>query len=454
MISTNKIVENLLNGKEKITPTIIRNIDNKINELEKNFNNLVSINVRKKTLILLKSFLLKNKEQFIKLINLEVFKTLDESSAEFNYAIEFVNYSLKILNQYKFEILENKNTEIFLKSSGIVFAITPYNDPLAGMIRKIAPSIAAGSPLIVKTSSYNLKICKFIDLSLPKEIKKFLKFVYIKKKNNINRIIQNKKIKIVTFTGSTEIGLKLNNIKTKHLQKKILELGGINYAVICDNHNLDNIVNEIITRKIKAAGQACSSINKVFVKKNIKNEFENLLKIKVSKLICGNINQKVQPDFGPVISTKHYKFLEKLKNKLLRFNRLIVKSKSNEDAANLYPFIITESNFDDNVFDKIETFGPLLGISYFNDEKKLFKKISSSEYSLVCYIFSRSKQIISLAKKLDFGSIGINTTKIQSPGSPTGGNNLSGIGREGGIWGFEEFLSTVNYVKGNNEKSN
>ena len=89
----------------------------------------------------------------------------------------------------------------------------------------------------------------------------------------------------------------------------------------------------------------------------------------------------------------------------------------------------------------------MLGISYFNNEKKLFKKISSSEYSLVFYLFSKSKKIINLAKKLNFGSIGVNTTKIQSPGSPTGGNNLSGIGREGGIWGFEEFLSTVNYVK-------
>jgi len=447
MSSTNKIVDNLLNGKKKITPTIIRNIDNKINKLEKHFDNLTSINKRKKILILLKSFLLKNKKQFIKLINFEVYKTLDESIGEFNYAIEFINYSLKILNQYKFVTLEDKNREIFVKSRGIVFAITPYNDPLAGMIRKIAPSIASGSPLIVKTSSYNLKLCKFIDLSLPKEIKKFLKFVYIKKKNNINRIIKNQKIKLITFTGSTEIGLKLNNIKTKHLQKKIFELGGINYAVVCDKHNLNNIINEIIIRKIKAAGQACSSINKVFVKKNIKSEFENLLKIKVNKLFCGNINQKVQPDFGPVISNKHYSFLEKLKNKSLRYNRLIVKSKSNEDTANLYPLIVTESNFDDNIYDKIETFGPLLGISYFNNEKKLFKKISSSEYSLVFYLFSSSKRIINLAKKLDFGSIGINTTKIQSPGSPTGGNNLSGIGREGGIWGFEEFLSTVNYVK-------
>ena len=83
MSSTNKIVENLLNGKEKISPTIIRNIDNKINKLEKNFDNLISINKRKKILILLKSCLLKNKKQFIKLINLEVFKTLDESLGEF-----------------------------------------------------------------------------------------------------------------------------------------------------------------------------------------------------------------------------------------------------------------------------------------------------------------------------------------------------------------------------------
>ncbi len=446
MNSTNKLVNHILNDRIKIFSTNPRVIESQINELDKNLLNLDGIVERKKILKLLKSFLIKNKIQLIKLINQEVFKTKQESIDEFNYAVEFVNYSLKILNQYKFKVSGEKNREIFIKSSGIVFAITPYNDPLAGMIRKIAPSIASGSPLIVKTSSLNIKICKFIDLKLPNEIKKILKFVYVTKKNYINKIIQNKKIKLITFTGSTEVGLKINNIKTKHFQKKILELGGINYAVIFDNKNLNNIIDEIIIRKIKAAGQACSSINKVFVHKNIKNEFENLLKIKVSKLICGNINKKIQPDFGPVISSRHYNFLKKLKKESLKLNRFIVQSQSNEDIANLYPLMIMESNFNDNVFDKIETFGPLLGISYFKNEKKLFEKISSSEYSLVCYFFSRNKKIINFTKTLNFGSIGINTTKIQSPGTPTGGNNLSGIGREGGIWGFEEFLSTVNYV--------
>ena len=111
MSSINKIVDNLLNGKEKINPTIVRNIDNKINNLEKNFDNLISINNRKKILILLKSYLLKNKKQFIKLINLEVFKTLDESLGEFNYSIEFIDYSLKILSQYKFVTLSDNLIE-------------------------------------------------------------------------------------------------------------------------------------------------------------------------------------------------------------------------------------------------------------------------------------------------------------------------------------------------------
>ena len=88
----------------------------------------------------------------------------------------------------------------------------------------------------------------------------------------------------------------------------------------------------------------------------------------------------------------------------------------------------------------------MLGVSYFNENIKVLKKISKSDYSLVCYLFTKNQKIIDASKNLNLGSIGINTTKIQSPGSPTGGNNLSGIGREGGIWGFEEFLTTVNYV--------
>ena len=127
---------------------------------------------------------------------------------------------------------------------------------------------------------------------------------------------------------------------------------------------------------------------------------------------------------------------------------MCIRDRSNNlhNCDNLFPLQIFQVGFNDNIFDNIETFGPLLGVSYYSDEKKLFNKISLSKYSLVCYFFSSSKRFINLTKKLNFGSIGINTTKIQSPASPTGGNNLSGIGREGGIWGFEEFLSTVNYV--------
>ena len=447
MTSINNTLNNLLNEKIKIIPNSSLSIDKYINDQKNNIKLIAKIEQRKKILLSLKKFLLKNKKYFIKLINLEVYKTIDESKGEFDYAIEFIDYSLTTLKNYKFEKKNNKNRSIFLKPSGLVFAITPYNDPLAGMIRKIAPSIAAGSPIIVKTSSYNLKICKFFDIFLTKDLNKIIKFVFIKDKKIINKIIQSNEIKIVTFTGSTEVGLKINSVPTNHLQKKILELGGINYAIVNSKYKLNKIVEEILIRKIKAAGQACSSINKIFVDKKIKKDFEIILKKQVKKLICGCIDKNIQPNFGPVISNKHYKFLLKLKNKLLKKNKLITESKNLSNTDNLFPLTIFNVSFDDQVFDKFETFGPLLGVNYYSNEKKLMNKIASSNYSLVCYIYTKNKKFIDFSKNLKFGSIGINTTKIQSPGSPTGGNDLSGIGREGGIWGFEEFLSTVNYVK-------
>ena len=126
--------------------------------------------------------------------------------------------------------------------------------------------------------------------------------------------------------------------------------------------------------------------------------------------------------------------------------KLIGRAKSYNNTDNLFPLTIVSSKIDDSVFDIHETFSPLLGVSYFSSDKKIFDKISRSEYSLVCYIFSNNSKIINKTKSLNFGSIGINTTKIQSPACPTGGNNRSGIGREGGEWGFEEFLTTINYV--------
>lgn len=432
--------------KLKINYDTRKKIDNKINLISNNSFKINNISDRIKNLLLLKNFLKKHKLNFIALIAIEANKTMNESKGEFDYAVEFVDYSLSLLFKYKFIKNVDNFRKIFFKSIGPVFAITPYNDPLAGMTRKIAPSLSSGSPIILKPSPYCYNLCQYININLPKDLKKIIQFVIIKENKLITRIVKNKKIKLITFTGSTKTGLKVNNIKINHPQKKILELGGINYAIIFDDYNLDSIIDEILIRKIKAAGQACSSVNKLYVHNQIRDKFEKIILSKVSQISCGNVFTKSQPHFGPVISKKHYNFLKKLEYKSLKKGYLIAKSKNKNDAENLFPLTLIKTEFDDNIFDTFETFGPLLGVSYFNKDNIVLKKISESEYSLACYIFTKSSKIINLARNLNFGSLGINTTKIQSPSVPTGGNNLSGLGREGGEWGFGEFLTTMNYV--------
>ena len=446
MKSTKKFSTSLSFSNLKIKYDNQKSLANKIDLINKNQKSINSTNDRIKILKSLKSFLIKHKLNLVNLINSEAHKTKNESLGEFDYALEFVDYSINLLSKYKFNKKTSSNRYIFFKSPGSVFAITPYNDPLAGMTRKIAPSIASGSALIMKTSSYCINLCNYFDSNLPKKLKDILQFAFIKDKKDIDRIIQNKNIKLITFTGSTNIGLKLDNIQTNHLQRKVLELGGINYALIFDKNNLDKVVDEILIRKIKAAGQACSSINKVFVHKSLKLDFEKMIKLKLSKIFCGSVNNNLNPHFGPLISKSHFDFTKKLELKALKNGKLISRAKSYNNTDNLFPLTVISSKIDDPIFDTYETFSPLLGVSYFSSDKKIFNKISRSDYSLVCYIFSNNSKIIDKTKSLNFGSIGINTTKIQSPSCPTGGNNLSGIGREGGEWGFEEFLTTVNYV--------
>ena len=439
--------KNTFSLNSKIVFDTNNSIKKKIERTDNSLLSLQPLNERTKKLNSLKSFLIKHKNVLIKYIHLEVHKTIEESIGEFDYALEFVQYSLSLISNYKFEKKIDSNKKLFFKSTGAVLAITPYNDPLAGMTRKIAPSIASGSPLIMKTSSNCINLCKYLDVNLPKELKNHIQFIFIKDKSLMDKTVQNEKIKVITFTGSTSVGLKLNNIQTNHLQKKILEVGGINYAVIFDNSKLDNVIDEILIRKIKAAGQACSSINKVFINESIKQEFEKKLKIKVMKLCCGDVALKNQPNFGPVISKNHHKFLKKLETNSLKKGKLIVRSNNLDNTDNLYPLTVINVNINDSVFDNYETFGPLLGISYFKNNDVILKKLSECNYSLATYMFTKNKSLYKKIQALNFGSIGINTTKIQSPSRPTGGNNLSGIGREGGIWGFQEFLTTVNYVE-------
>ena len=131
----------------------LKKINSKINLISKHNIKIENIKDRKESLNILKSFLKKHKKNLTKLINIEAHKTINESENEFDYALEFVNYSISIISDYKFEKKSSKSRKILYKSSGSVFAITPYNDPLAGMMRKIAPSIAAGSTIIMKLLS-------------------------------------------------------------------------------------------------------------------------------------------------------------------------------------------------------------------------------------------------------------------------------------------------------------
>ena len=260
---TKKITNSLSYTNSKIIYDSQKSLDKKIDLINQYQKSINSVDDRIKILKLFKKFLINHKLNLVNLINTEAHKTKNESFSEFDYALDFVDYSINLLSKYKFNRKTSSNRFIFYKSPGSVFAITPYNDPLAGMTRKIAPSIASGSTLIMKTSSFCINLCKYFDTHLPKNLKNILQFAFIKNKKNIDNIIQNKNIKLITFTGSTNIGLKLDNVQTNHLQRKVLELGGINYALIFDKNNLDKVVDEILTRKIKAAGQACSSINKV-----------------------------------------------------------------------------------------------------------------------------------------------------------------------------------------------
>ena len=136
-------------------------IISKINLISNHNIKIESIIHRKKYLNILKSFLKKHEKNLTKFINLEAHKTLDESKNEFSYALEFVDYAISTLSSYQFKKRSSKTRKIFYKSLGSVFAITPYNDPLAGMIRKIAPSIAAGSTMIMKTSAHCIYLCKY-----------------------------------------------------------------------------------------------------------------------------------------------------------------------------------------------------------------------------------------------------------------------------------------------------
>ncbi len=329
---------------------------------------------------------------------------------------------------------------------GPCFLITPWNFPLAMATRKIAPALAAGCTVVVKpaeltplTTLYFARLLE--DAGLPAGV---LNVITTSTSGKVSApIIADPRLRKLSFTGSTEVGRRLLQQASENVLRTSMELGGNAPFVVFDDADLDRAVEGAMLAKFRNIGEACTAANRFIVHEDVADEFARRVTAKVSAMKIGR-GTEAGVTIGPLINEDAVdKAAELVADAVARGASVLTGGSRVEGRGTFYePTVVTGVRAGSEIL-RQEIFGPVLSIVRFRDEDEAVRVANDTEFGLVSYVFTkdlaRGQRMI---ERLQTGMMGLNVGVISNAAAPFGGVKQSGLGREGGLEGIHEYLST------------
>lgn len=387
-------------------------------------------------------------EEFIHLISLENGKSYADSRSEALYAAEFFRWyseeAVRIDGNFTNSPTTGAKTLVHSRPVGIALLITPWNYPAAMGTRKIGPALAAGCTILIKPASETpltmLAIaCLLADAGVPPGVVNVIPTQNTE--TVVDTILSDPRIRVISFTGSTQVGRILLTLAARNITNSAMELGGNAPFLVLEDADIDAAVDGLMIAKLRNIGEACTAANRIYVHDKLHDIFVDRLLNKMHALKVGpGLDRSV--DIGPLIShsarTKVHAFVE---DAVRRGAKIVLGGYLPEGKGFFYPpTIITDVPHDADCVSK-EIFGPLAAIQRFQSETDIVAKANDTEYGLVAYVFTKdTARGMRICEKLDYGMIGLNRGIVSDPAAPFGGMKQSGIGREGAADGIEEFM--------------
>ncbi|MFC0559808.1 NAD-dependent succinate-semialdehyde dehydrogenase [Halalkalibacter alkalisediminis] len=399
--------------------------------------------------LLLKWHQLINEEaaEIAKLMTIEQGKPLKEALGEVNYANSFISWyaeeGKRIYGETIPASFPNKRILVQKQPVGVVAAITPWNFPAAMITRKIAPALAAGCTAVIKpaeqtplTALYLAKLA--VRAGIPDGV---INVVTGNPKEIGSTWMSDERVRKITFTGSTEIGKLLMRQAADTVKKVSLELGGHAPFIVMNDADLNLAVEGVVASKFRNAGQTCVCANRIYVHEDIMNPFLAKFIEKVRDLSVGD-GLKEGVEIGPLIDedaiTKVQDQIRDAKEKgasVLVGGDLI--------SGLFYQPTVLAGVTDEMVCMNEETFGPLAPVATFSKVEEVIKRANNSRFGLAAYLYTQNlSHAIKMSEALEYGIVGVNDGLPAVAQAPFGGFKESGLGREGGHHGIEEFLET------------
>lgn len=329
---------------------------------------------------------------------------------------------------------------------GPVLLITPWNFPLAMGTRKIGPAIAAGCTMIVKPAEQTpltmLKLAEIMtDAGVPAGVLNVL--TTSRPGEVVEPLLRGGTIRKLSFTGSTAVGRLLIEQSAQHVLRVSLELGGNAPFIVCEDADLDKAVEGAMAAKMRNIGEACTAANRLYVHESVAAEFAEKLSARMASLAVGRGTDD-GVTVGPLIDEDGRGKVEELvADAVERGAKVLTGGERAEGEGYFYtPTVLTGVSPDSALMSQ-EIFGPVAPILTFTDEDEVVAAANDTEYGLVSYLFTENlERAFRLSERLETGMVGLNKGVVSNPAAPFGGVKASGLGREGGRVGIDEFLET------------
>uniref|UniRef100_UPI0040482036 NAD-dependent succinate-semialdehyde dehydrogenase n=1 Tax=Yoonia sp. TaxID=2212373 RepID=UPI0040482036 len=389
-------------------------------------------------------------DYFAHLMTLENGKAGVDAKGEATYAAEFFRWfaeeAVRADGMITHAPASGARIIVQHKPAGLAVLVTPWNYPAAMGTRKIAPALAAGCGVIIKPASETpLTMLALMPLLEEAGVPAGLVNVLPSRKTGalVDHMLNDPRVRVVSFTGSTGVGRKLLKSAANQVLKPAMELGGNAPLIVFEDADMDTAIEGTMLAKMRNLGEACTAANRIFVHESIADEYTKRLSARMSALKVGD-GTDPSVDVGPLVNADtRDKVAEFVADAVAKGAKIECGGTRPEGKGFFYPPTVLSNVSQDADCVHDEIFGPVAAIQTFKDQDEVIARANDTEYGLVAYVFSEDfKRALQVCEQLESGMVGLNRGLVSDPAAPFGGVKQSGLGREGGHEGMLEFMET------------
>ena len=394
--------------------------------------------------------LMAEQDRLALVMTLEMGKPLTEAKGEIAYAGEFLRWfaeeAVRIDGGYMTAPAGGAQFMVAKEPVGPCVLITPWNFPMAMGTRKLAPAIAAGCTSVIKPAALTpLSTLALVDIleraGLPKGV---VNVVTTSKTDDVmTPLILDERSRKLSFTGSTPVGKHLLELAAKTVMRTSMELGGNAPFLVFEDADLDVAVEGAMAAKMRNIGQACTAANRMLVQRSVAEEFSRRLAERMGALAMGRgVEDGVV--VGPLVNQGAVdKVHELVTDAVERGATAAVGGSPADREGYFYPATVLTGVPAEAEMTSTEIFGPVAAITAFDTEEEAVRMANDTPFGLVSYLFTQDlNRGLRVSRALEAGMVGLNQGVVSNPAAPFGGIKESGVGREGGFTGIDEFLET------------